>query len=50
MVVKRSSGQIEVTGREARGGFRDRPVLVVLLVSLVLIAILFALMLGGYFA
>ncbi len=36
-----------LTGVEARQGFLDRPVLVVLIVSLALIAIIFAAMLLG---
>jgi hypothetical protein len=35
---------------EARAGFLDRPVLVVLLTSLALVCILFALVYAGYFA
>jgi hypothetical protein len=35
---------------EARAGFLDRPVLVVLLTSLALVCILFALIYAGYFA
>jgi hypothetical protein len=35
---------------EARAGFLDRPVLIVLLTSLALVCILFALVYVGYFA
>jgi hypothetical protein len=35
---------------EARAGFLDRPVLVVLLASLALVCILFALIYAGFFA
>ena len=35
---------------EARAGFLDRPVLVVLLTSLALVCILFALIYAGFFA
>jgi hypothetical protein len=37
-----------VTGIEARAGFLDRPVLVVLAVSLVLIVVIFGAMLLGF--
>jgi hypothetical protein len=35
---------------EARAGFRDRPVLVVLTISVLLICVLFALIYMGFFA
>jgi hypothetical protein len=38
------------TAVEARAGFLDHPVLVVLVVSLLLVCILFALVYGGFFA
>jgi hypothetical protein len=45
---RRSADAETVTGVEARAGFLDRPVLVVLTVSLVLIAVIFGAMLLGF--
>ena len=45
---RRTSTAETVTGVEARAGFLDRPVLVVLAVSLVLIAVIFGAMLLGF--
>ena len=42
MVWRTLFGRAELTGTEARQGFLDRPVLVVLVVSTLLVCILFA--------
>ncbi len=42
MVWRTIFGRAELTGTEARQGFLDRPVLVVLVVSTLLVCILFA--------
>jgi hypothetical protein len=44
---RRATSGKTVTGVEARAGFLDRPVLVVLMVSMVLIATIFGAMLLG---
>jgi hypothetical protein len=45
MVWRRNPGREEVTPVEARQGFLDRPVLVVLIASVALVTVLFGLML-----
>ena len=45
-MYKRASGEVVETAREARGGYLDRPVLVVLAVSTVLVIVMFGLVLG----
>ena len=48
--MHKESGHIVETAVEARAGFLDRPVLVVLVVSVVLVVGAFALVWGGYFS
>ena len=48
MVWRRILGREELTGVEARQGFLDRPVLIVLLVSTVLVCAVFGILLLGY--
>ncbi|MEA2936145.1 MAG: hypothetical protein QOD74_2791 [Variibacter sp.] len=48
--MARPQDQIVETGREARQGYRDRPVLGVLVLSLVLALIVLALVWVGFFA
>lgn len=48
MVWRRILGREEVTGVEARQGFLDRPVLVVLVVSTVMVCVVFAILLLRY--
>lgn len=45
MVWRRMLGREELTPVEARQGFLDRPVLVVLIVSLAMVSVLFGLLL-----
>jgi hypothetical protein len=45
MVWRRLRGREELTPVEARQGFLDRPVLVVLIVSIAMVSVLFGLML-----
>ncbi len=47
-MLRRSTGEVVETGREARQGFLDRPVLVVLIVSLALAIIILGLLWGGH--
>jgi hypothetical protein len=47
--MRKEGGHIVETSVEARGAFRDRPVLVVLLVSLALLILLFAAIYLGAF-
>jgi hypothetical protein len=47
--VKQQGGQITASGRETRQGFRDRPVLLVLVISLTLAAVVLGLVWGGFF-
>jgi hypothetical protein len=47
---QRATGEVVETGREARQGYLDRPVLAVLVVSLILAGVILgALWAGGYF-
>ena len=48
--MEKKQGRIVETPVEARAGFLDRPVLLILLVSLLLVVILFALSYCGFFA
>jgi hypothetical protein len=48
MVWRRILGREEITGVEARQGFLDRPVLVVLVVSTVMVCVVFAILLLRY--
>jgi hypothetical protein len=48
--MHKEKGRTVESAVEARAGFLDRPVLVVLLTSLALVCILFALIYAGYFA
>jgi len=48
--MHKEQGRTVETPVEARAGFLDRPVLVVLIASMALICILFALIYLGYFA
>jgi len=48
--MHKESGHIVETAVEARAGFLDRPVLVVLVVSVALVVGAFALVWGGYFS
>jgi hypothetical protein len=45
MVWRRMFGREELTPVEARAGFLDRPVLMVLMVSVVMVSVLFGLLL-----
>lgn len=47
MVWRRMLGREELTPVEARAGFLDRPVLVVLIASIAMISVLFGLLLLG---
>jgi hypothetical protein len=47
MVWRRMLGREEVTPVEARAGFLDRPVLVVLIASVAMVSVLFGLLLLG---
>ncbi len=47
MVWKRMLGREELTPVEARAGFLDRPVLVVLIASVAMVSILFGVLLLG---
>ena len=44
--MDKDQGQTTVTPREARSGYLDRPVLLVLIASLVLIVVIFAVLWG----
>lgn len=46
---EKKNGQVTETPVEARAGFLDRPVLVVLLAGMLLVIIVFALVYLGYF-
>ena len=48
MVWRRLFGREELTGVEARQGFLDRPVLVVLIASTAMVCVVFGLLLLGY--
>jgi hypothetical protein len=48
--VDDQGGRTVETAIEARGGFLDRPVLAVLLVSTLLVIVLFAVIYAGYFS
>jgi len=48
--MRKENGQIVETAVEARAGFLDRPVLMVLIVSVVLVVIFFAVSYLGVFA
>ena len=48
MVWRRILGREELTGVQARQGFLDRPVLVVLIVSTVLVCVVFGILLLRY--
>jgi hypothetical protein len=48
--MQKEHGHTVETAVEARAGFRDRPVLVVLTISVLLICVLFALIYMGFFA
>jgi hypothetical protein len=48
MVWRRFLGREELTPVQARQGFLDRPVLIVLIASTVMVCIVFALLLLGY--
>ncbi len=48
MVWRRIWGREELTGVEARQGFLDRPVLIVLVVSIILVCAVFAFLLLRY--
>lgn len=47
MVWRRMLGREELTPVEARAGFLDRPVLVVLIASIAMVSVLFGLLLLG---
>ena len=49
-IMHKEGGHIVETPVEARAGFLDRPVLVVLAVSIVLVVGAFALVAGGFFS
>ena len=49
-IIHKEGGHIVETPVEARAGFLDRPVLVVLVVSIVLVVSVFALVAGGFFS
>jgi hypothetical protein len=48
--MHKEQGHTVESAVEARAGFRDRPVLVVLAVSVLLVCVLFALVYMGFFA
>jgi hypothetical protein len=48
MVWRRKSGREELTPVEARQGFLDRPVLLVLVTSVAMVSVLFGLLLLGF--
>ncbi len=48
MVWRRMFGREELTPVEARQGFLDRPVLAVLIASIVMVCVVFAALLIGY--
>ena len=48
MVWRRMMGREELTGVEARQGFLDRPVLIVLVVSTIMVCAVFAILLLRY--
>ena len=48
--MDKEHGRVVESPVEARAGFLDRPVLVVLITSLALVCILFALVYAGFFA
>lgn len=48
MIWRRRTGSEELTPVEARAGFLDRPVLVVLITSTAMVCVVFALLLIGY--
>jgi hypothetical protein len=48
MVWRRIQGREELTPVEARQGFLDRPVLVVLITSVAMVSVLFGLLLLGF--
>lgn len=48
MVWRRMTGREELTPVEARQGFLDRPVLIILLTSTAMVCIVFAALLLGY--
>ncbi len=48
MVWRRMFGREELTPVEARQGFLDRPVLVILITSTAMVCIVFAMLLLGY--
>jgi hypothetical protein len=49
-IMHKEGGHIVETPVEARAGFLDRPVLVVLMVSVILVVGAFALVAGGFFS
>jgi hypothetical protein len=48
-IMQKEGGHVVQTPVEARAGFLDRPVLVVLAAGLALVVVAFALIYGGYF-
>ena len=48
--MHKERGRIVESPTEARAGFLDRPVLVILIASLVLLCVVYALIYFGYFA
>ena len=48
MIWRRRTGSEELTPVEARAGFLDRPVLVVLIASTAMVVVVFGLLLIGY--
>jgi hypothetical protein len=48
MVWRRKSGREELTPVEARQGFLDRPVLLVLVTSVAMVSVIFGLLLLGF--
>jgi hypothetical protein len=48
MVWRRNPGREEITPVEARQGFLDRPVLIVLITSVAMVSVLFGLLLLGF--
>ncbi len=49
VMEKRPDGEVVETAREARGGFLGRPVLTVLVVSVVLAVVVLGVLWGGMF-
>ena len=49
MVIRHDTGREELTPVEARQGFLDKPVLTILIVSVGLVSVLFALLWIGFF-